>query len=173
MLSTGKYSYRPYSGPANITSTRFGAVVFLLQIYLLISYTVSICGKDYDISKHHRILEENPIDPLTCPSVDIYLPCCKEPIEVLENTYKYVQQLQYPAAKLKVYVLDDGASDAVKSMAHNYGYNYICREDRPRLKKAGNLRWAFARTEGDFFAIFDAVSTHCNLVFGTSTKAQH
>ncbi|UJO13869.1 Cellulose synthase catalytic subunit [UDP-forming] [Fulvia fulva] len=134
----------------------FGAVVFLLQIYLLISYTVSICGKDYDIKKHHKILEENLIDPLTCSTVDIYLPCCKEPIEVLENTYKYVQQLQYPTTKLKVYVLDDGASDAVKTMAQTYGYNYICREDRPRLKKAGNLRWAFARTEGDFFAIFDA-----------------
>ncbi|KXS93710.1 hypothetical protein AC578_8278 [Pseudocercospora eumusae] len=134
----------------------FGAVVFLLQIYLLISYTVSICGKDYDISKHRKILEETPIDPLTCPTVDVYLPCCKEPIEVLENTYKYVKQLQYPACKLKVYVLDDGASDAVKSIAQQYGYNYILREDRPRLKKAGNLRWAFARTEGDFFAIFDA-----------------
>ncbi|CZT21560.1 uncharacterized protein RCC_07424 [Ramularia collo-cygni] len=140
----------------------FGAVVFLLQLYLIISYTVSICGKDYDITKHHRILAENPIDPqgIDCPSIDVYLPCCKEPIEILENTYKHIQQLQWPAGKLKVWVLDDGGSGAVQTLAGSYGYNYICREDRPRLKKAGNLRWAFARTEGDFFAIFDAVSTH-------------
>lgn len=151
----------------------FGSVVFLLQIYLIISYTVSICGKDYDIEKHRRIVEENPVGE-GAPTVDIFLPCCKEPIEILENTYKYIEQLQYPEGKLKVWVLDDGnflgssppaqdpansftgADEAVVALAAKFGYNYICREDRPRLKKAGNLRWAFARTEGDFFTIFDA-----------------
>ncbi|PIA97397.1 Cellulose synthase 1 catalytic subunit [UDP-forming] [Cercospora beticola] len=134
----------------------FGAFVFLLQLYLVISYTVSICGKDYDIKKHEKRLQDFPVNPLTAPTVDIYLPCCKEPIEVLENTYKHIQQLDYPKDKLQVYVLDDGGSQAVSVMALAYGFQYICREDRPRLKKAGNLRWAFARTTGDFFAIFDA-----------------
>lgn len=85
----------------------FGSVVFLLQIYLVISYTVSICGKDYDIEKHRRIVAENPVGE-DAPTVDIFLPCCKEPIEILENTYKYIEQLQYPEGKLKVWVLDDG-----------------------------------------------------------------
>lgn len=134
----------------------FGGFVALLQIYLLISYTVSMLGKDYDFEEHKRMLQDNPISHVAAPTVDIYLPCCKEPIEVLENTYKHIQQLQWPEGRLKVYVLDDGASDAVRSMASLYGFNYICRDDRPRLKKAGNLRWAFARTQGDFFAIFDA-----------------
>lgn len=147
-----------FADPHQLVFYWFGALVFLLQLYLIISYTVSICGKDYDITKHQRILVENPINALTCPSIDVYLPCCKEPLEILENTYKHVQQLQWPEGKLKVWVLDDGASEAVQTLAGSYGYNYICREDRPRLKKAGNLRWAFARTEGDFFAIFDAVS---------------
>jgi len=136
----------------------FGLLVILLQIYLVISYTVSIFGKDYDYAEHCRIVRDNPIDPQTCPTVDIYLPCCKEPMEVLENTYKHVQKLQWPEGKLKVYVLDDGASDAVKALAEKYGYTYFLRDDRPRLKKAGNLRWAFARTTGDFFNIYDAVS---------------
>lgn len=134
----------------------FGAVVFLLQMYLVISYTVSICGKDYDVQKHEKILEEHAVNAITAPTVDIYLPCCKEPIEILENTYKHIQQLQYPKNQLKVYVLDDGGSDAVHALATQCRFHYICREDRPRLKKAGNLRWAFARTEGDFFTIFDA-----------------
>lgn len=134
----------------------FGVFFALLQIYLLISYVVSICGKDFDFEDHKRILEENPIDPLTCPTVDIYLPCCKEPLEVLENTYKHIQEIQWPEGKLKVYVMDDGAMESVKTLAESYGFNYICREDRPRLKKAGNLRWTFARTTGDFFTIYDA-----------------
>lgn len=46
--------------------------------------------------------------------------------------------------------------DEVRQLAESFGFNYSVREDRPRLKKAGNLRWTFARTEGDFFVIFDA-----------------
>lgn len=134
----------------------FGVLVALLEIYLLISYTITIVGKDYDYASHQQILVDHPIHPGTAPTVDIYLPCCKEPLEVLENTYKYIQKLQWPAGKVKVYVLDDGGMDSVRGLAAAYGFNYIVREDRPRLKKAGNLRWAFARTEGDFFTIFDA-----------------
>ncbi|KKY29116.1 putative glycosyl transferase family 2 [Phaeomoniella chlamydospora] len=134
----------------------FGVFFALLQIYLMISYAVSIVGKDFDFEGHKKILEEHPITPETAPTVDIYLPCCKEPLEILENTYKHVTALQWPVGKLKVHVMDDGAMDSVKALAESYGFNYICREDRPRLKKAGNLRWTFSRTDGDFFAIFDA-----------------
>lgn len=75
---------------------------------------------------------------------------------ILENTYKYVQKLEYPEGKMKVWVLDDGGQPEVAVLASQYGFNYICRDDRGRLKKAGNLRWAFARTSGDFFVIYDA-----------------
>nr|POF12950.1 putative cellulose synthase 2 [Quercus suber] len=128
----------------------FGAVVALLQVYLIISYGVSVMGKDYDYKAHLQILEDHPIDASTCPTVDIYLPCCKEPIEILENTYKHVQELKWPENKIKVYVLDDGGSDAVHALATQYGFEYICREDRPRLKKAGNLRWADFCPRPDF-----------------------
>lgn len=37
-----------------------------------------------------------------------------------------------------------------------YGFNYIRRPNRPELKKAGNLRHAFPRTEGEFIVILDA-----------------
>ncbi|KAF2752905.1 nucleotide-diphospho-sugar transferase [Pseudovirgaria hyperparasitica] len=134
----------------------FGLMVVLLQCYLFVSYAVSICGKDWDYEAHKKTLEDHPVTPETAPTVDIYLPCCKEPIEVLENTYKHVTELIYPPDKLKVYVLDDGADEAVKTLAEQYGFTYILRDDRPRLKKAGNLRWAFARTSGDFFNIYDA-----------------
>ncbi|KAF8545433.1 nucleotide-diphospho-sugar transferase [Trichophaea hybrida] len=134
----------------------FGGFVGLLQIYLIISYIVGICGKDYDFESHKKVVEEHAVTPGNAPTVDIYLPCCKEPMEILENTYKHIQALQYPEGKLKVYVLDDGGMDSVKQLAESYGFNYITRDDKPRLKKAGNLRWAFARTDGDFFVIYDA-----------------
>ncbi|KAF9486074.1 nucleotide-diphospho-sugar transferase [Pholiota conissans] len=132
----------------------FGIFVGLIQIYLIISYIVGYAGKDFNVAKHRELVAEHSYPSDKLPLVDIYLPCCHEPLEVLENTYKYVQQLQYP--NFKVYVLDDGGLDTVRALAERYGFTYFSRDNKPHLKKAGNLRWAFARTQGDFFAIFDA-----------------
>lgn len=134
----------------------FGVFAGALQIYMGISYWVGLVGRDWDYAGHQKIIAETPIDPETCPTVDIYLPICKEPIEILRNTWEHVKRLDWPADKLKVYVLDDGAMKAVEEMASSFGFEYIVRGDRPRLKKAGNLRWAFTRTYGDFFNIYDA-----------------
>ncbi|KAK3985200.1 nucleotide-diphospho-sugar transferase [Cladorrhinum sp. PSN332] len=134
----------------------YGVFVGFLNIYLLISYFVGVVGRDWDFKAHEEIVEKFPINDETAPTVDVYLPCCSEPLEILENTYKHIVKLQWPAHKLKVYVLDDGDQAAVRALAKSYGFNYMVRDDRPRLRKAGNLRWAFARTDGDYFAIFDA-----------------
>ncbi|KAK3322724.1 nucleotide-diphospho-sugar transferase [Apodospora peruviana] len=134
----------------------YGVFVGFLNIYLLISYLVGVVGRDWDFAGHKAIVEQFPITDETAPTVDVYLPCCSEPREVIENTYKHILKLDWPAKKLQVYVLDDGNSPEIAALAASYGFNYIVREDRPRLRKAGNLRWAFARTQGDFFAIFDA-----------------
>jgi cellulose synthase/poly-beta-1,6-N-acetylglucosamine synthase-like glycosyltransferase len=134
----------------------YGVFVGFLNIYLIISYFVGIVGRDWDYAAHQERVALFPIDADTAPTVDVYLPCCSEPLEILENTYRHVLRLDWPAHKLKVYVLDDGDQAAVRALAARYGFEYMVRDDRPRLRKAGNLRWAFSRTEGDFFAIFDA-----------------
>jgi len=136
----------------------FSIFATFVQIHLTIFYFTGVFGKDFDFKKHVEIKETFAVSPDSCPTVDIYLPCCKEPLEILRNTYKYVAELEYPASRLKVHVLDDGASDEVKFLAQSFGFNYMLRDNRPELKKAGNLRWAFAKTEGDFFVIYDAVS---------------
>ena len=133
----------------------YGLFAVLAQFYLLTSYGVSCLGRSFKLNKHSELIRSGQIDS-HAPTVDIYLPVCGEPLEILDNTWKNVERLQYPHGKLKVYVLDDGAQTAVQRLALSYGFNYLCRDDRPHLKKAGNLRWAYARTTGDFFAIFDA-----------------
>lgn len=134
----------------------FGFFVVLLQFYLIVSYFVGVVGTDYDFKGHQEILRNHAITPDNAPTVDIFLPCCMEPMEILENTYRHIQALDYPADKIQVHVMDDGNLDAVKELAARYGFLYRVRDDRPRLRKAGNLRWNFARTAGEFFAIFDA-----------------
>ena len=138
----------------------FALFTTFVQIHLTIFYGMGILGKDFDHAGHLQILEEYPLTTEElAPSVDIYLPTCKEPLEVLENTYRHIIRLKYPTSRVKVFVLDDGAQESVRQLCNKYGFNYILRGDRPHLKKAGNLRWAFQRTEGEFFVIFDAVSS--------------
>ncbi|KAJ7256338.1 nucleotide-diphospho-sugar transferase [Mycena rebaudengoi] len=132
----------------------FAALGIVVQLYLLISYGVGYTGKDYNIEKHKKTIAEYATSPGDDPSVDILLPVCKEPLEILENTWKYVAKLSY--TNYKVHVLDDGGMDSVKVLAERFGFNYIRRENRGYLKKAGNLRHSFNLTSGDFFTIFDA-----------------
>ncbi|KAK3369337.1 nucleotide-diphospho-sugar transferase [Lasiosphaeria ovina] len=134
----------------------YGVFVGFLNLYLIISYFVGVVGKDWDYGLHKEMVEQFPITDESAPTVDVYLPCCSEPLEIIENTYKHIVKLEWPAHKLQVYVLDDGNQAAIRALAESYGFSYIVRDDRPRLRKAGNLRWAFSRTSGNFFTIFDA-----------------
>ncbi|KAF6829122.1 cellulose synthase (udp-forming) family [Colletotrichum plurivorum] len=134
----------------------YGVFAGAMCLYLLISYAVGIIGRDWDYKGHLELVERFPITEENAPTVDIFLPCCSEPLEILENTYKHIVKMDWPASKLQVHVMDDSASDLVRELAESYGFNYSVRDDRPRLRKAGNLRWTFARTNGDYFAIFDA-----------------
>src|SRR5207245_1090587 len=95
--------------------------------------------------------------PQAYPSVDIYLPICGEPIEMLRGTWDAVFELiaAYPGPA-KAYVLDDGPSDKARSVAESLGFSYFRRPDLRAYKKSGNLRYAFARTSGEYLVIFDA-----------------
>jgi cellulose synthase/poly-beta-1,6-N-acetylglucosamine synthase-like glycosyltransferase len=68
--------------------------------------------------------------------------------------------LDYPADKLKVYVLDDCKKEDhqvwLKDLSLQYGYTYISRPNKGELKKAGNIRYAFAISEGEYELILDA-----------------
>jgi cellulose synthase (UDP-forming) len=62
--------------------------------------------------------------------------------------------LDWPADKLRVYILDDGKREEVRTFAEEFGVDYITRPDN-RHAKAGNLNHALAMTHGDLVAIFD------------------
>jgi cellulose synthase (UDP-forming) len=133
----------------------FVAFTALYVGYQAISLPVNFTGRNFDLAAHQRLIEA--WDPGSYPAVDIFLPICGEPIEVLRNTWTAVSGLvaAYPGVA-KPYVLDDGGSDEAQSVAGSFGFRYIRRPDRPTYKKAGNLRYAFARTDGEYLLILDA-----------------
>ncbi|KAI9044911.1 glycosyltransferase family 2 protein [Aspergillus affinis] len=104
------------------------------------------------------------------PSVDIMLPCCGEPLDIILDTIRAVCVMDYPQSAFRVLVLDDGNSielrQAVEEL-HNTWPNllYDSRGTKPSQKvysKAGNLNYAIFEVQGkmsnppDFIAGFDS-----------------
>jgi cellulose synthase (UDP-forming) len=146
-----------------VSLTRFGLgdphAAMILVVVLLMA-AVAIAGlyastrtrRDNRIDHEQRVLAWSPLRP---PSVDVFLPSAGEATQVLENTYRHVAALLYPGI-VSVFVLDDGARDEVKALASKYGFSYLVRPDRGRLKKAGNLAYGMAKSSSDAIAILDA-----------------
>ncbi|KAL8676884.1 MAG: hypothetical protein Q9186_006638 [Xanthomendoza sp. 1 TL-2023] len=115
----------------------WAVVVLVIDFPLFASAFLTLLGRPFDLNAHRKLLVDCPLDEYNAPTVDVYLPVCNEPLELLKNTWDHIAQLQNPASKMSVFVLDDGANEAVQNMANRYGYNYLCRANRPELKKAG------------------------------------
>jgi cellulose synthase (UDP-forming) len=90
-------------------------------------------------------------------SVDIFIPCCGEPLEIIATTLRAVQWIAY--RPLEVYVLDDGGSEAVAVLAQSYGFHYLSRFqaglDRQDAK-SGNLNFGLSHSQGDLVLVLDA-----------------
>jgi len=123
--------------------------------YQAVSLPVNFGGRNFDLSAH--LLRVRGWQPDRWPDVDIYLPICGEPTEVLRNTWAGVFELvhAYPGLA-RAYVLDDGPSDEARVMCAAFGFCYLRRPNIRQYKKAGNLNHAFGRTRGQHIVVFDA-----------------
>jgi cellulose synthase/poly-beta-1,6-N-acetylglucosamine synthase-like glycosyltransferase len=124
-------------------------------LYQVIGLPVNFTGRGFDLAAHQgRIMSWRPP---SYPDVDIFLPICGEPIEVLHNTWTAVSGLldSYPGMA-RAFVLDDGPSEEARTLAESIGLQYIRRPGHRLHKKAGNLRYAFAQTSSEFIVILDA-----------------
>jgi cellulose synthase (UDP-forming) len=89
-------------------------------------------------------------------SVDVLITRYNEQTELLRKTVRAANAITYPH---RTYVLDDGDSPEVRSMADAERVGYITRGEewrgRPRHAKAGNLSNALMRTDGEFILVLD------------------
>ena len=124
-------------------------------IYQMISLPVNFTGRGFDFAAHTELISS--WHPEIHPTVDIYLPICGEPIEVLANTWHAAARMiaSYPGPA-RAYVLDDGPSGDAEELAAEFSFSYVRRPDSRAYKKSGNLRYAFARTDGEYLLILDA-----------------
>ena len=133
----------------------FAGYTVLYLAYQAVSLPVNFAGRSFDLAAHEARIRA--WYPRRHPSVDIFLPICGEPINVLRNTWTGVFELiQAYNGDAHAYILDDGPSDDAMALAPAFGFTYVRRPNLREHKKAGNLNYAFRRTGAEHIVIFDA-----------------
>jgi cellulose synthase (UDP-forming) len=133
----------------------FALYTALYIAYQAVSLPVNFMGGSFDLTAHQARVAA--WYPRRWPSVDIFLPICGEPVEVLRNTWAGVFELIYAyPGEAYVYVLDDDASDEARALTGSFGFTYVRRPNQRQHKKAGNLNYAFRHTRSEHIVIFDA-----------------
>ena len=120
----------------------------------LYAYVVLLLGYFQVLWPLNRKPAPLPRDLGEWPTVDIYIPTYNEPLKVVRPTILAALDIDWPADKLRVYVLDDGKRQQFKEFCDQVGATHITRNNS-RHAKAGNLNSAMQKTEGQFIAIFD------------------
>lgn len=96
--------------------------------------------------------------PLTGqPPVDVFVPCCGEPLAVIATTLRAVSRIAY--ASLTVYVLDDAGDPEVEQLARQLGCRYHSRAQAGLGRqdaKAGNLNFGLGLSQGEYILVLDA-----------------
>lgn len=95
-----------------------------------------------------------PEDTELWPEVDLLIPSYNEPLSVVRYTALAAMNIDWPADKLNVYILDDGKREEFREFCEEAGIGYMTRDDNAHAK-AGNINRALERLTAPFVAIFD------------------
>ena len=107
------------------------------------------------------------------PTIDVFITCCGEPVDVVADTVAAAVAQEYPSQRFRVFVLDDGHDEklreAVEALSKQSSEKdgpqlwYISRRLKAAVKsyfKAGNLQYGIEETErlggSEFLASLDA-----------------
>ena len=96
-----------------------------------------------------------PDDPDDWPEVDLLIPTYNEPLSVVRYTALASLNIDWPAEKLHVYILDDGNREEFREFAQEAGIGYMTRGDNLQAK-AGNINNALKSLSAPYVAIFDS-----------------
>lgn len=135
----------------NVVDAFFGYGLLLAEIYALTVMLLSYFQTAWPLRRKPTPL---PVDRSTWPTVDVYIPTYNEPLDVVRQSVLAAQSLDWPADKLRVYVLDDGRRQEFREFSAQAGVGYLTRPDNKHAK-AGNINAALAKTDGEFIAVFD------------------
>jgi cellulose synthase (UDP-forming) len=130
----------------------FVALLLLAEIYAI---TILILGYFQTARPLGRTPAPLPEDVASWPTVDVFVPTYNEPLDVVRSTVIAALDMDYPADKFRVYILDDGRRREFEKFAADCGAEYVTRIGNKHAK-AGNINNALERATAEFVTIFDS-----------------
>lgn len=154
-----------YSGPGDFIGM---TLLYLAEVYGLVIYLLGIFVNVWPLES--RIVPL-PVEMEKLPTVDIFIPTYNESEDIVRITATAATQIDYPREKLRIYIIDDGGTQAkrnhpengmaawerhyrLRAMAADLGIGYLTRETNQQAK-AGNINHALQYTDGDVLLILD------------------
>jgi cellulose synthase (UDP-forming) len=128
-----------------------GAGLYLAEFY---AWLILLLGFLQTAWPLNRPVIEIDLEPSEWPIVDIYIPTYNESLAIVRNTVFAAMDVDYPADRFRVFILDDGKRAEFRTFAREAGCGYITRDNNLHAK-AGNLNAAMKKTDGALIAIFD------------------
>ena len=128
-----------------------GVGLYLAEVY---AWIILILGFLQTAWPLHRHVVEIEGEPDSWPFVDVYIPTYNESLAIVRNTVFAAMDMDYPADRFRVFILDDGRRPEFQAFARQAGCGYLTRGDNLHAK-AGNLNAAMKKTHGSLIAIFD------------------
>lgn len=122
------------------------------SIVLLLAETWAYIGLCFFVLLTWRLTNREPGPAPRGKTLDVFITCYNEPLEVLRRTAIGARAIRYPH---RTYMLDDGKREEVRAMCDELGIGYIRRVGNANAK-AGNLNFAISVTSGEFILQLDA-----------------
>ncbi|MGO8758431.1 MAG: UDP-forming cellulose synthase catalytic subunit [Terracidiphilus sp.] len=131
-------------------------IFFILCLLLAEGYAFVILFLGYfqTIWPLRRAPVSLPEDTAGWPDIDVFIPTYNEPLDVVRYTALGALNMDWPAEKLHIYLLDDGQREDFEQFAYEAGIGYRTRPDN-RYAKAGNINAALKTTNSPLIAVFD------------------
>ncbi|MDG3584014.1 cellulose synthase family protein [Galbibacter pacificus] len=140
--------------------------IYIIALLLILFYSITQLNLLLNYLKFRRQKKNMPKFDFSgakqIPNVTIQLPIYNEAY-VVERLLENISEIEYPAEKLEIQVLDDSTDESIektskkiKELRHRgIDIKHITRANRIGFK-AGALKEGLAIAKGDFIAIFDA-----------------
>jgi cellulose synthase (UDP-forming) len=155
-----------YTGPLDFIGM---SLLYLAELYGFFIYLLGMFISVWPLDGRHIPL---PAETDKLPTVDVLIPTYNEPVDIIRITATAAAQIDYPRDKMRVYLLDDGATHAkrnhpetgmaawerhyaLREIAEALGIQYITRETNQQAK-AGNINHALNYTSGELVLILDS-----------------
>lgn len=150
IATTGKFFLDP-GAKWSVLDAFFISLLLIAESY---AFIILFLGYLQTVWPLRRTPVPLPEDPQVWPSVDLLIPTYNEPLSVVKYTALASMNIDWPADKLNVYILDDGKREEFRKFAEEAGIGYMTRDDNAHAK-AGNINRALERLDSPFVAIFD------------------